>query len=287
MGGIAVPLSDDDVLLATAARFLFEIGQDEAAQLLLTCSLNTEQEEGALGLRRRLLLTAPTEAFKALSNDRGPITVSIKSALNNVIPRGGILFGNQLDVVVGFLERDPKVQSELFQFAHGDDAPPPVIEAPPSRQGTPHLLVTPLSIFPVEQVRKDDRLCFVIMPFGGMLDDVYEFGIKLAVEDVGLKWQRADDIHQPGSILSQIWTALLKARYVIADLTGTNGNVLYELGLAHALGHSVILLTQDMEDVPFDLRPQRHIVYQGTSAGIKQLRTSLGDLLHTTLAVGL
>lgn len=58
-----------------------------------------------------------------------------------------------------------------------------------------------------------------------------------------------------------IWDGIKKAKILIAELTGRNPNVMYELGLAHAIEKPVILLTQDINDVPFDLRSLRCIVY--------------------------
>ncbi|MBF0539640.1 MAG: hypothetical protein HQL03_15465 [Nitrospirae bacterium] len=50
---------------------------------------------------------------------------------------------------------------------------------------------------------------------------------------------------------------------IIADMTGKNANVFYEVGYAHASGKEVILLTQKAEDIPVDLRNFNHIVYDG------------------------
>jgi hypothetical protein len=141
------------------------------------------------------------------------------------------------------------------------------------------MLITPLSIFPVEQITRDDRLCFIIMPFALAFDDVAGT-IRTAVEAAGLKPLRGDNIQEAGHILTQIWNSLLKARYVVADLSQTNGNVLYELGLAHAMGHEAILVTQDMGYVPFDLRAQRHIIYTPTEAGLKKFGPELTVMLQ-------
>ncbi len=273
-------LTDDDLILASAARFLFETGQDEAARTLLTCSICMDENEVGFALRRQFVLTAPTAAYLVLQQNDDDITRAVKDALMRAVPRPPLIFGNQLDIVVGYPEREPEEQATLLQFAHGADSPSPVTEAPPSREGAPQMLITPLSIFPVEQVRRENELCFVIMPFASAYEDVYNYGIKPGVEDASLTALRGDDIQEAGNILSQIWTTLLKARFVIADLTGTNGNVLYELGLAHAIGHSVILLTQDINNVPFDLRPQRHIVYAATRTGIDHLRAALAAMLR-------
>ena len=50
-----------------------------------------------------------------------------------------------------------------------------------------------------------------------------------------------------------IWESINRARIVIADTTTRNPNVFYEIGICHTLGKDVILITQDSEDVPFDL----------------------------------
>jgi len=200
--------------------------------------------------------------------------------LARVVPQAPRFFPHQIQALVGYPERQPAVQAALLRVDRGDDTAPRVIEAPSSEHSAPHILITPLSIFPVEQIERDERLCFVIMPFARAFTDVYQDGIKKAIDDAELLCVRADDIQEPGHILGQIWVALLKARFVIADLTGGNSNVLYELGLAHALGHPAILLTQDEKYIPFDLRPQRRIDYDPTRLGVERLRNDLAVLLR-------
>jgi hypothetical protein len=63
-------------------------------------------------------------------------------------------------------------------------------------------------------------------------------------------------------------------------LTDRNPNVFYELGLAHALNKEVILLTQDINDVPFDLRHFRIIVYQDSISGADKLKSTLKDFIN-------
>jgi len=139
--------------------------------------------------------------------------------------------------------------------------------------------INPIKIFDIQPVTKDNKLCFVIMPFANELQEIYVECIKLAIEEEGLKCIRGDDIFQPGPIISQIWHQIMKARLVIADLTKTNGNVMYELGLAHVVGHEAILLAQNMEDVPFDLRHQRVIIYTVTKRGMDKLKTDLQQFI--------
>jgi hypothetical protein len=106
------------------------------------------------------------------------------------------------------------------------------------------------------------NLCFVMMPFRPQTDELYRSLIKPAVEQQGLVSLRADEIFATGSITEQIRVAIQQSRLCVADVSGRNPNVLYEVGIAHTLGKPTVLLTQDVGDVPFDLREVRHIVYR-------------------------
>lgn len=108
----------------------------------------------------------------------------------------------------------------------------------------------------------DNReLCFAIMPFGGWFDDYYTTIYCPAIENAGLKPCRADDLYRPSTIVHDIWSYTKRAKLILADLTGKNANVFYELGLAHALAKPAILVVENMDDVPFDLRALRIIEY--------------------------
>jgi len=105
------------------------------------------------------------------------------------------------------------------------------------------------------------EICFVLMPFSDPFNKYYEVIIAPAIESCGIRSERADSLFGPANIVFDIWEGIKRARILIAELTGRNPNVMYELGLAHAIEKPVILLTQDINDVPFDLRSLRCIVY--------------------------
>ncbi|MGH2487912.1 MAG: hypothetical protein ACRDHE_18070, partial [Ktedonobacterales bacterium] len=149
---------------------------------------------------------------------------------------------------------------------------------------TDFVQVRPIPLFSRRKFIVNNRLCFVLMPFAEAFRGLYDGVIKTAVESVDLECLRADDIGRSGVIVSQIWESLMEARVVIADLTGANGNVLYELGIAHVIGHPAILLTQRIEDVPYDLRQERHFIYDLSELGRDLLRTRLKDALESMLA---
>jgi hypothetical protein len=107
--------------------------------------------------------------------------------------------------------------------------------------------------------------CFVMMPFGNPIGGYYELIYEPAIKKAGLTPVRADtDIFGTGKIIDQIWSGLQTAKVLVAELTGRNPNVLYELGLAHALHKPVVLVSSNEGDVPFDVRHVRVIYYEVT-----------------------
>lgn len=113
---------------------------------------------------------------------------------------------------------------------------------------------------------------FVLMPFASEFDDVYRLGIKETAESLGIRAERVDEQIYAEGILERIYRQIEAADIVIADMSGQNANVFYEVGYAHAKDKICLLLTNDACDIPFDLKHKRHIVY-GTS--IQNLRNAL------------
>src|SRR6266480_2682429 len=85
---------------------------------------------------------------------------------------------------------------------------------------------------------------FVLIPFAQEFTDIYKFGIKGAADDVGAYAERLDDQMFTEGMLERIFNQINKADVIVADMTGRNPNVFYEVGYAHALDKVVLLLTQ-------------------------------------------
>ena len=128
--------------------------------------------------------------------------------------------------------------------------------------------------------------CFVLMPFGDVRDlqAVYRDHVKAVIERCGLRCERADDIYDVTGVMQSVWEGINRARLVVADLTERNPNVFYELGIAHTLGKPVIMLTQSIDFVPFDLRHLRCIEYSYTPRGADQLEQALERTIKTVLS---
>lgn len=129
-------------------------------------------------------------------------------------------------------------------------------------------------------VRSTTRLtAFSIMPFGSEdLQVVYDDFVKPTIESkCGLECIRGDDMFGSNVIMEDVRTAINESKMVVADLTGKNANVFYEIGIAHAMEKPVLLLAQSVEDVPFDLRYRRVLVYDYTPRGCKLLEKRLEE----------
>lgn len=113
------------------------------------------------------------------------------------------------------------------------------------------------------------------MPFDPSLDRVFEGLIRPALEDAGFAVTRADLSNNQQQILKDIVNELARADLVVVDVTGLNGNVMYELGLAHAMGRRTVMITQDISELPFDLRSYRATGYSTDFVEAPKLRERL------------
>lgn len=93
---------------------------------------------------------------------------------------------------------------------------------------------------------------FVIMPFADEFQSIYDELICPALDEYVV--ERADSRLDQRGILAKIVSGIAEADLVIADVTATNPNVMYELGIAHALGRPTIMLSQDTSRLPFDIK---------------------------------
>lgn len=126
--------------------------------------------------------------------------------------------------------------------------------------------------------------CFVLMPFKEPFDSYYGAIIRPAVVAAGLEPLRGDSLFRPSPIMADIWAMIQNAKVLVAELTEKNANVFYELGLGHAVGKPIVLMSETIEDVPFDLQPLRVILYDKDDPawGLK-LRGSLTAALSETI----
>ena len=140
-------------------------------------------------------------------------------------------------------------------------------------------------IFQGREFLINEQLVFVLSPFEEPFDTIYQDHIRPTIEGIsGLGCLRADDIYDNRPIIEDIWRYTNEARILIAELTGRNPNVFYETGIAHTVGKEVILISQSMDDVPFDLKHLRCVVYEYTPRGMATLEQNLSNTILNVLA---
>lgn len=111
-----------------------------------------------------------------------------------------------------------------------------------------------------------EQTCFVIAPIGeegsdirSRSDQVLNHIIAPAAKECGYTAVRADKIAEPGIITSQVIQHVVEDGLVIADLTGRNPNVYYELAVRHAVKKAVVQIIEVGESPPFDVAGTRTI----------------------------
>jgi len=144
-------------------------------------------------------------------------------------------------------------------------------------------LMTVAPIFRARDMKPEQNLCFVLMPFKPSFDRLYKEKIKPTVETCGFRCLRADDLFSPTPILEEIWIHICKSRVIIADATGRNPNVFYEMGIAHTVGRPVIIITQDKADIPFDVAQFRYFVYSDDYHGWDRLCSNITSALKSIM----
>lgn len=131
----------------------------------------------------------------------------------------------------------------------------------------------------------NEQMVFVLSPFAEPFDTIYSDHIKPLIEGIeGFQCLRADSIYDNRPVIEDIWQYTNEARIVISELTGRNPNVFYETGIAHTIGKEVVLITQSMDEVPFDLRHLRCIVYEYTPRGMNLFEDNLKNTISNILA---
>jgi hypothetical protein len=143
------------------------------------------------------------------------------------------------------------------------------------------MTVFPLFGKPYPQAPQKD--IFVLMPFSPELRPIYTDHISHVAKNLGLSIARADDFYNTHEIMQDVWQGIATSKLLIADCTDRNPNVFYEIGIAHSIGKPVILISQKLDDIPFDLQHRRIIVYQYTPPGMKEFQKELTATIKSTL----
>ena len=106
-------------------------------------------------------------------------------------------------------------------------------------------------------------LCFVVMPFRPELNYFFLYLRKYLEEKYKIRVERGDANVLTKELMKKISDQIADSSFLIADITGSNANVFFELGIAHATHKPVIFLTQDApKEAPVDIRQFEFIHYE-------------------------
>ena len=128
----------------------------------------------------------------------------------------------------------------------------------------------------IDDLQTDKTSVFVLTPFIDAETKTYTT-IQEICNDVGLNCRRGDEIYRNNDILSHILRGILKSRVVIVNINGRNPNVFYELGICHAIGKPVIIISSlkgDI-DIPFDVISKSIVIYKDLDGLRRQLKDEL------------
>jgi len=137
-----------------------------------------------------------------------------------------------------------------------------------------------------EESKPDEKICFIISPIGEegtpkniKWKQVRKHIIDPVAEEKGYKTVRADNISKPGKITSQIVDYLRESDLVVADLSDSNPNVFYELGIRDAVRKPVILIRDSHFEIPFDIRDLSVLKYSLDLDEIEESKKELAEYI--------
>jgi hypothetical protein len=121
-------------------------------------------------------------------------------------------------------------------------------------------------------IRVDYPQAFVIMPFSDKFKPIYTQMIEPAVIGAGLECKRGDSVLRIDDLTANVWSEILRAGLIIADISEHNPNVYYELGLAHAIGKDTFVLKQKGSELPADFGGVHYYEYDPNALETEKTR---------------
>lgn len=180
--------------------------------------------------------------------------------------------------LIGVLDRAGIVRAKRLRAKFEHDSLP---AAP--RSTRPSGLGVQPAVFDLPTGKPERDLVSVMMPLAPDFDSVYR-AVKAACKDAGLRCLRADDIWEESILIQDIVNLICRSVIVVVDFTQRNPNVMYETGIAHTVGRTVVPISQSVEDLPFDLQHHRTLPYSLTTKGLETMAGKLARRLRSLTA---
>jgi len=188
--------------------------------------------------------------------------------------------GHVLSVLSDMVNKDPRNLEEIKKYIASKYGVPEVSTfiSTAHKEVPKRLISFSPQVFSIPDKPQNERLVAVMLPF----KQVRAFtAIKNVCDQQKLDCMKADDIWENATFIQDIFDLIFTARVIVADFTGKNPNVFYEVGVAHTLGKTVIPITQSIEHVPSDLGHHRALVYLPNDQGYIDLEKELSKRLKT------
>jgi len=215
------------------------------------------------------------------------------AALNGVSPDIAIVhFALNIKRTLEFIERihlsDSTVSIVYITYYHGDDVHQQALEAgafavrkKPVQSYDAELIQLLRDAYAESKRKKRDALgkrqALLLMPFAEEFKEVYS-AVREAFEHLGYRCERMDDIQYVGDVMTMLYEKLEESAFIVADITGNNPNVFYEMGYADALSRNVIILKHESSTAPFDVHVRRTLIYKDTAQLKDELTTMVKAL---------
>lgn len=130
-------------------------------------------------------------------------------------------------------------------------------------------------IFQKRRFRIQHNLCLYCGPFSEEYTIMYKEHIRDPLLKLGIEVERADEITRARPVMDDLWESINRSAIIIAELSGCNPNVLYEVGMAHTVGKKVLIISQSAKTVPFDIGYHRVLEYDNTEEGLKKIERQI------------
>ena len=122
--------------------------------------------------------------------------------------------------------------------------------------------------------------CLHLCPYREPYNTIFNGTVKPILEKEGFTVNRSDEKPGAQATLDGIWKEIYSSEVIIAEVTGKDPDIMYQIGMAHTVGKPVIILSQSMDDIPFDLKYTGCLIYTDTPKGMEMLEAQIAGLMR-------